>query len=161
MRIYELHRWASNNDVDKETVACEVIYKFAVNPGDMAIDVPELPKLPPINTLVKTPNNSDDDGKERGKLLRRLNNTFGGRGKDDSQNVNGGIGELKLTSSPNGNVCDGMTNEVQNKNSNLNGETIGADDMGRKDGGDTKQRDEAETNKILDEFQKVSVCEFE
>ena len=49
---------------------------------------------------------------------------------------------------------------VQHENSNLNGETIGADDMGRKDGGDTKQRDEAETNNILDEFQKVRVLQI-
>ena len=40
-------------------------------------------------------------------------------------------------------------------------ETRGADDMGGKDGGDAKQKDEAETNKILDNFQKVSVYEFE
>ena len=121
MRIDELHRWSSNNDVDKVTVAREVMYKFGVKPGDMAMDVPRLPKLPPIDTLGKTPDNSDDNGKERGGLLKTLNIQYRGR----------------------------------------ENETRGADDMGRKDGGDTKQRDEAETNKILDEFQKVSVYEFE
>ena len=40
-------------------------------------------------------------------------------------------------------------------------ETRGADDMGGKDGGDAKQRDEAETKKILDNFRKVSVYGFE
>jgi hypothetical protein len=40
-------------------------------------------------------------------------------------------------------------------------ETRGADDMGGKDGGDAKKKDVAETNKILDKFQKVSFYEFE
>ena len=66
MRIDELHRWASNNDVDKVTVACEVMYKFGVKPGDMGMDFPRFPKLPPIDTLGKTPDNSDDNDKEWG-----------------------------------------------------------------------------------------------
>ena len=40
-------------------------------------------------------------------------------------------------------------------------ETRGADDMGGKDRGDAKKKDVAETNKILDKFQKVSFYEFE
>ena len=101
--------------MDDVTVAREVMYKFGVKPGDVGMDFARFPKIPPINTLDKKPDDSNDNDKERGGSL-------------NTARVN---------------------------------ETRGADDMGGKDGGDAKKKDVAETNKILDKFQKVSFYEFE
>ena len=115
MRIDELHRWCSNNDMDPITVAREFENKFGVKPGDVGMDFATCPKIPPINTLDKKPDDSNDNDKEMGGSL-------------NTARVN---------------------------------ETRGADDMGGKDGGDAKKKDVAETNKILDKFQKVSFYVFE
>ena len=115
MRIDELHRWCSDNDMDPITVAREFENKFGVKPGDVGMDFATCPKIPPINTLDKKPDDSNDNDKEIGGSL-------------NTARVN---------------------------------ENRGADDMGKRDGGDAKKKDVAATNKILDKFQMVSLYVFQ
>ena len=97
------------------TVAREFENKFGVKPGDVGMDFATCPKIPPINTLDKKPDDSNDNDKEMGGSL-------------NTARVNA---------------------------------NRGANDMGKRDGGDAKKKDVAATNKILDKFQKVSLYVFE